>query len=142
MAGVPFEDGFSEKVMEDGLEGTDDDGRELEVPVGEPSGVNTAGRSVVAFVRWVNWPLMFRSRGSVFWNACVASYGCMRAGGMTCNVGTDRAAYWVLGSGFWVLVAGSGSGSCCWRMEKTRLKKDRVRTALVTTWMGGDLSER
>jgi hypothetical protein len=50
VAGVASESGRSEKVIEDGLDGTEEDGKELMVPVGEPSGVNTAGRSVLVVV--------------------------------------------------------------------------------------------
>jgi len=42
---------MSENVMEDGVDGAEDDGKELMVSVGEPSGVNTAGRSVLAVAR-------------------------------------------------------------------------------------------
>jgi hypothetical protein len=65
VAGVPLGNGTSENVMEDGLDGAEDDGKELMVPVGEPSGVNTAGRSVLAVVRWVKRPCAFRNWGSV-----------------------------------------------------------------------------
>src|ERR1700720_1243607 len=41
------------------LEGGDEDGKELRVPVGEPSGVNTAGQSMLVVVRCVKWPLEF-----------------------------------------------------------------------------------
>jgi hypothetical protein len=61
VAGVSLRDGFSENVMSDGLEGSEEDGKELRVPVGEPSGVNTAGRSVLAVVRCVNRPCEFRN---------------------------------------------------------------------------------
>ena len=50
VAGVPSGEGFSEKVIEDWLEGGDEDAKELRVPIGEPSGVNTAGQSVAALV--------------------------------------------------------------------------------------------
>jgi hypothetical protein len=41
-------------MREDGLEAGDDEGRELRVPVGEPSGVKIAGWSVVAVECCVN----------------------------------------------------------------------------------------
>jgi hypothetical protein len=65
VAGVVSENGRSEKAIEDGLDGTEEDGSELMVPVGEPSGVNTAGRSVLAVARWVKRPCEFRSWGNV-----------------------------------------------------------------------------
>jgi hypothetical protein len=65
VAGVSLRDGFSENEMEDGLEGGEEDGRQLRVLVGEPSGVNTAGRSVLAVVRCVKRPCEFRSWGNV-----------------------------------------------------------------------------
>jgi hypothetical protein len=61
VAGVPSREGFSEKVIEDGLEGGDEDGKELRVPLGEPLGVNTAGQSMAALVLWVKQPLLFHS---------------------------------------------------------------------------------
>jgi hypothetical protein len=65
VARVPLGNGMSENMTEDGLDGAEDDGKELMVPVGEPSGVNTAGRSVLAVARWVKWPCAFCSWGSV-----------------------------------------------------------------------------
>jgi hypothetical protein len=41
--GVFSTDGFLENVIDEGLEGTDDEGSELRVPAGEPSGVKVAG---------------------------------------------------------------------------------------------------
>jgi len=61
VAGVSLGDGLSENEMDDGLEGTEEDGRELRVPVGEPSGVNTVGRSMLAVVRCVKRPREFRN---------------------------------------------------------------------------------
>jgi hypothetical protein len=72
VAGVVSENGRSEKVTEDGLDGTEEDGKELMVPVGEFSGVNTSGRSVLAAVWWVKRPCEFRSWGSVRWDASAA----------------------------------------------------------------------
>ena len=67
MAGVSLGDGISENIREDGLEGIEDESVST-VPVGEPSGVKTAGWSVVEFVRrWVNWPLSLRNCGRVRW---------------------------------------------------------------------------
>jgi len=43
VAGVLRWKGLSENVIEDGLELFEDGGRELRVPVGEPSGVKIAG---------------------------------------------------------------------------------------------------
>jgi hypothetical protein len=65
VAGVLLRDGLSENEMDDGLEGGEEDGRELRVPVGEPSGVNTAGRSVLAVIQCVKRPREFRSWGNV-----------------------------------------------------------------------------
>jgi hypothetical protein len=53
VAGVSVWYGRSEKVMEDGVDtgdGFDEAGSELRVPAGDPSGVKTAGRSVVVAV--------------------------------------------------------------------------------------------
>jgi len=61
VAGVSLRDGFSKNVMSDGLEGIEEDGKELRVLVGEPSGVNMAGWSVLAVVQCVNWPCEFRN---------------------------------------------------------------------------------
>jgi hypothetical protein len=67
VAGVSLGDG-SENVMEDGLEGTEEVESVSTVPVGEPSGVKTAGWRVVEFVRrCVNWPLSLRNCGCVQW---------------------------------------------------------------------------
>lgn len=54
VAGVSSGRGLSENVTDDGLDPIDEGGKELRVPGGEPSGVNTAWRSVVAAVRRVN----------------------------------------------------------------------------------------
>jgi hypothetical protein len=55
VVGVLLGEGISENVTEDGLEGTEEVESVSMVPVGEPSGVKTAGWSVVEFVRrWVN----------------------------------------------------------------------------------------
>jgi len=73
--GVFSTDGFLVNVIDEGLEGTDDEGSESRVPAGEPSGVKVAGRSVVE-VRLRNCPVEFRKRGS--WlrrKARAASYG-------------------------------------------------------------------
>jgi len=61
VAGVPLGDGLSDQVRDDGLEGGEEDGSKLRVSVGEPSGVKTAGLSVVALVLWVNRPCLFRN---------------------------------------------------------------------------------
>jgi len=50
--------------MEDGLE-VAEEGRELRVPVGEPSGVNTAERSVVAVVWGCRYLVDLHSSGNV-----------------------------------------------------------------------------
>ena len=47
VAGVLVRDGLFEKEIDDGLEGGEDDGSELRVPAGEPSGVKTAGPRMV-----------------------------------------------------------------------------------------------
>ena len=73
VAGVVSENGQSEKVTKDGLDGTEEDGKELMVPVGKFFGVNTAGRSVLVAVWWVKRPCEFHSWGSVHWDASVAS---------------------------------------------------------------------
>jgi hypothetical protein len=62
VAGVSL-NGLSEKVSEDTLDPLDDDGNELRVPSGEPSGVRTAGCSVVVGAR-VNRPCELRIRGA------------------------------------------------------------------------------
>ena len=61
VAGVWVGEFGIERLSDDGL-----DGRELEsgVPSGEPSGVKTAGRSSLAVVLLVNWPVRFRRRGT------------------------------------------------------------------------------
>ena len=43
VAGVLFVKGLSENAIDDGLDSEDDDGNELRVPAGEPSGVKVAG---------------------------------------------------------------------------------------------------
>ena len=63
VAGVSLMNGLSENVSEDGLDPPEEGGKELRVPSGEPSGVKTAGRSVVADVR-ANRPCVLRSRGT------------------------------------------------------------------------------
>jgi len=68
-------------VRDDGLELGDDGGRELRVPVGEPSGVKIAGWSVVAAECRVNWPFLFRSCGSVHCNLRAAACEVMLNGG-------------------------------------------------------------
>jgi len=40
-------------VIDEGVDGSEDEGREVRVPAGEPSGVKVAGRSIVVAVRWV-----------------------------------------------------------------------------------------
>ena len=54
MAGVLVKYGWSENAIEVGVDGAvdgvEDEGRELRVPAGEPSGVMFAGRSVVVAV--------------------------------------------------------------------------------------------
>jgi hypothetical protein len=73
--GVFSRDGFLVNVIDEGLEGTDDDGSESRVPPGEPSGVKLAGRSVVE-VRLRNCPVEFRKRGRCSrLKAKAASYG-------------------------------------------------------------------
>ena len=59
VVGVPLGDGLSDQVRDNRLEGGEEDGSKLRVPVGKPSGVKTAGLSVVALVLWVNWPCLF-----------------------------------------------------------------------------------
>jgi hypothetical protein len=54
--------GYPSSMADDGAA---DEGRELAVPAGEPSGVKFAGRSVVAAVRRANWPRVFRDCGCV-----------------------------------------------------------------------------
>jgi hypothetical protein len=127
VAGVSLRDGFSENEIDDGLEGGEEDGRELKVPVGEPSGVNTAGRSVLAVVRCMKRPCEFHSWGSMRWNARAASYRCVGGGGVTRTVGTSGilgTEFWVLGTGF----AGTGSGIGFWQTEKTRARNDRFES--------------
>jgi len=54
VAGVSGRYGWSENVIDEGVDGAEDEGSELRVPAGEPSGVKVAGRSVVVAVRRVN----------------------------------------------------------------------------------------
>jgi hypothetical protein len=61
VAGVSLRDGGSENVRDDVLEGVEQDGKELRVPVGEPSGVNMAGRSVFVVERCVKRPRELRN---------------------------------------------------------------------------------
>ena len=72
VAGVPLGDGLSDQVRDDRLEGGKEDGSELKVPVGEPSGVKTAGPSVFALVLWVNRPCLFRNLRVERWAICAA----------------------------------------------------------------------
>ena len=65
VAGVSLRDGHSENERDDGLEGGEEDGKELRVPVGEPSGVNTAGRSVFVVVWCVKRPRELHNWGNV-----------------------------------------------------------------------------
>jgi hypothetical protein len=82
--------------MEDGLEVTEEGGRELRVPVGEPSGVNTADRSVVAVLQGFRFLVDLHSSGSVGRDFRLESY-CV-SGGITR----------IEGAAGWVLVLGSG----------------------------------
>jgi hypothetical protein len=81
VAGVLLANGLSENVSDDGLDPIDDGGNETRVPSGEPSGVKTAWRSVVADVR-VNRPCELRSRGVVRWVSRVMLYVCTMGGGV------------------------------------------------------------
>ena len=51
--------------MEDGLEVTEEGGSELRVPVGEPSGVNTAERSLVVVVWGCRYLFDLHNSGNV-----------------------------------------------------------------------------
>ena len=132
--------GLSENASDDGLDPTEDDGKELRVPSGEPSGVKTAGRSVVADVR-VNRPCELRIRGGGRWgwDSRVMSYGCTMGGGVIRIVGTggivDSRFVTVLGSRLGTRFAVLGSEF--WKTEKTRSKRDRVEAAPITTWNSG-----
>jgi hypothetical protein len=111
VAGVSVGDGRSENVIDDGVDAVDE-GNEPRVPTGDPSGVKLAGRSVVAAVRRVNWPRVFRS-GCGF--VMRDTFGCLtRGGGVSRTVGIANelgAGCRALGSGFWVLLLGFlGSG--------------------------------
>jgi len=81
VAGVLLANGLSENVSDDGLDLIDDGGNETRVPSGEPSGVKTAWRSVVADVR-VNRPCELRSRGVVRWVSRVTLYVCTMGSGV------------------------------------------------------------
>ena len=120
MAGVSLINGLSENVIDDGLDPPEEGGRESRVPSGEPSGVKTAGRSVVVGGR-ANRPCWLRSRGAARWDSLVMSYGCTVGGGVIRMVGTGG----ILGS---LLVTVLGSG--LWKTEKTKLKRDRLKPPL------------
>ena len=62
MAGVLLMNGLSENVSEDGLDPPEEGGKELRVLSGEPSGVKTAGCSLVADV-CENQPCVLRNHG-------------------------------------------------------------------------------
>jgi hypothetical protein len=82
--------------MEEGLDVADEGGRELRVPVGEPSGVNTAECSVVTVLLGFRFLLDLRNSGSVSCSFRLWSY---------------RLGEYVMlieGAAGWVLVLGSG----------------------------------
>lgn len=66
VAGVWLSEPGVERLRDEGLDGRDDPGSELEssVPSGEPSGVEAAGRSSLAVSLLTNRPDLFRSRGT------------------------------------------------------------------------------
>jgi len=132
VAGVLFMKGLSENVSDDGLDPTEEGGRELRVPSGEPSGVKAAGRSVVADVR-VNRPCVLRIRGGGCWDSHVILYGCTTGGGVIRTVGTggivsNSPFVTVLGFALGTRFAVLGSGF--WKTDKTRLRRDRLKPPL------------
>jgi hypothetical protein len=64
VAGVPCAEGLRENVDDKGLDGAEEEGSELRVPVGDPSGVKMAGRSVVAALRDRRYLVDFRNSGN------------------------------------------------------------------------------
>ena len=131
VAGVSLINGLSENVIDDGLDPPEEGGRESRVPSGEPSGVKTAGRSVVVDGR-ANRPCWLRSRGAARWDSLVMSYGCTVGGGVIRMVGTGgilgSLLVTVLGSGLGTRFSVLGSG--LWKTEKTKLKRDRLKPPL------------
>jgi hypothetical protein len=126
MAGVLLVKGLSENVSDDRLD-PEDGVKELRVPSGEPSGVKTAGRSVVADVH-TNQPCWLRTFGVVRWDSRVTSYGCTMGGGVIRMVGTGGIVFMVLSSGLGTRFAVLGSG--LWKTEKTKSKRDRLKLPL------------